>query len=98
MFSLALKNIFFYKGRSVTTFILTFISALFFIVYVSMMDGSHNSMLKNALKVYTGAIEIYKVGYRDIGGNEYLLEDVASIEKKLSQIKGINSFTSRYET
>ncbi len=98
MFPLALKNILFYKSRSITTFILTFISALFFIVYVAMMDGSHNSMLQNSLKVYTGAIEIYKKGYRDIGGNEYLLRDVSKIEETLSHIEGINSFTSRYET
>jgi len=56
MFSLALKNIFYYKGRSVTTFLLTFISAYFFIVYVAFMDGSHSSMLKNALEVYTGSL------------------------------------------
>ena len=98
MFSLALKNILFYKGRSITTFVLTFISALFFIVYVSMMDGSHNSMLQNALKVYTGAIEIYKKDYRDIGGNEYLITDVKTIEAELDKIEGIVSYTSRYET
>ena len=72
MFKLALKNLLFYRSRSITTFVLTFVSTLFFIVYVAMMDGSHESMLKNALKVYTGAIEIYKKEYRDIGGNEYL--------------------------
>ena len=98
MFWLALKNILFYKGRSVTTFLLTFVSTLLFIVYVSMMDGSHKSMLENALKIYTGAIEIYKKDYRDIGGNEYLINDVASISKKLSQVEGIESFSSRYET
>ena len=98
MFSLALKNILFYKGRSITTFVLTFISALLFIVYVAMMDGSHNSMLQNALKVYTGAIEIYKKGYRDIGGNEYLIRDVKKIEAELDKIEGIVSYTSRYET
>ncbi len=98
MFSLALKNLLFYKGRSITTFVLTFISALFFIVYVSMMDGSHKSMLQNALKVYTGAIEIYKKGYRDIGGNEYLITDVSAIEKAIAPIEGITSYTSRYET
>ena len=63
-----------------------------------MMDGSHNSMLKNALKVYTGAIEIYKTGYRDIGGNEYFIENVDEIESKLRKIDGIKHFTSRYET
>ncbi len=98
MFRLAIKNILFYKGRSITTFVLTFISALFFIVYVAMMDGSHNSMLQNALKVYTGAIEIYKKGYRDIGGNEYLVTDVSAIEAKLEKIEGIAAYTSRYET
>ncbi len=98
MYLLALKNILFYKGRSITTFLLTFISTLLFIVYVSMMDGSHKSMLENALKIYTGAIEIYKKDYRDIGGNEYLINDVSSITKKLSQIEGIESFSSRYET
>ena len=98
MFSLALKNIFYYRGRSITTFILTFISTLLFIVYVALMDGSHGAMLKNALKVYTGAIEIYKKGYREEGGNDYLIEDVASVEKMLSKIKGIRAYTSRYET
>ncbi|MEA1982964.1 MAG: FtsX-like permease family protein [Campylobacterota bacterium] len=98
MFSLALKNTLFYKSRSITTFVLTFISTLFFILYVSLMDGSHNSMLENSLKVYTGAIEIYKKGYRDIGGNEYLLHNVDEIEKKIATVAGVNSFTSRYET
>jgi len=98
MFSLALKNILFYKGRSITTFVLTFVSTLLFIVYVAMMDGSHGSMLQNALKVYTGAIEIYRKNYRDIGGNEYLITDVTKIEKELDNIEGITAYTSRYET
>ena len=98
MFSLALKNLLFYKGRSITTFILTFVATLFFIVYVAMMNGSHNSMLQSALAVYGGSIEIYKKGYREIGGNEYLIEDVKIIEKQLSPLQGIKSYTSRYET
>ncbi|MEA3372044.1 MAG: FtsX-like permease family protein [Campylobacterota bacterium] len=98
MFSLALKNILFYKGRSVATLLLTFVSTLLFIVYVSMQDGSHKSMLQNALKIYTGSIEVYKKGYRDIGGSEYLITDVNSIEKKLTKIEGVEVFSSRYET
>lgn len=97
MFSLALKNTLFYKGRSITTLILTFISTLLFVVYVSMMDGSHKSMLENSLKIYTGAIEIYKKGYRDIGGNEYLIQDVKAITKKLKKIEEIEAFSPRYE-
>ena len=88
MLSLALKNILFYKGRSLTTFFLTFIATILFIVYVSMMDGSHDSMLKNALKVYGGGIEIYYKDYRDVGGNEYLIRDVDSIQEQISNIEG----------
>lgn len=98
MFSFALKNILFYKGRSITTFILTFLSTMLFIVYVSMTDGSHKSMLENSLKVYIGAIEIYHKDYRDIGGNEYLIENVDSIKDRLSDIDGIELISSRYET
>ncbi len=98
MLQLALKNIFYYKGRSITTFVLTFLSTLFFILYVALMDGSHHAMLQNALKIYTGPIEIYKKGYRDIGGNDYLIEDVGLLESKLLHVKGIKSVTSRYET
>lgn len=98
MFNLALKNILFYKGRSIATFILTFISIIFFVVFVSWQDGSHKSMLENSLKIYTGAIEIYHKGYRDIGGNEYLIQDVQSVTKKLAHIKGIEAFSARYET
>jgi len=98
MFKFALKNILFYKGRSITTFLLTFVSTMFFIAYVSMMDGSHKSMLENSLKIYTGAIEIYHNDYRDIGGNEYLIRDVKTISDKLSHIEGIESYSARYET
>jgi len=62
------------------------------------MDGSHKSMLENALKIYTGAIEIYHKEYRDLGGNEYLIRDVKNITDKLSTIEGIESFSTRYET
>jgi ABC-type lipoprotein release transport system permease subunit len=55
-------------------------------------------MLENSLKIYSGAIEIYHKDYRDIGGNEYLIQDADSITKKLSHIEGVESYTSRYET
>ncbi len=97
MFSFALKNILFYKGRSITTFILTFISTMLFVVFVSWQDGSHNSMLENSLKIYTGAIEVYHKDYRDVGGNEYLIRDAKTITDKLSHIEGIEAFSTRYE-
>ncbi|MBN2782354.1 MAG: ABC transporter permease [Campylobacterales bacterium] len=98
MFRLAFKNIIFYKARTITTFLLTFITTVLFVVYVSMMDGSHNSMLQNSLKIYTGSIEIYKKGYRDVGGSEYLLDDTKAMMQKLSTINSIDAMGQRYES
>jgi len=98
MWSLALKNIFYYKGRSITTFMLTFISAIFFIVYVALMDGSHKSMLENSLKVYQTPIQIYTKGYREEGGVDYLIYDVNYLSKHLEKIPQIDSYTPRFET
>jgi ABC-type lipoprotein release transport system permease subunit len=98
MFSLALKNIRFYKGRSITTFLLTFISAYFFIVYVAFMDGSHSSMLKNALEVYTGSFQVYQKEYREEGGYDYLVEDTEQVFEILKKTKGLKAYASRLET
>jgi ABC-type lipoprotein release transport system permease subunit len=98
MFKLALKNTLFYKGRSITTAVLTFVSTMLFILFISLQDGSHNSMLENSLKIYTGAIEIYHKNYRDIGGNEYLIQDAKAITDKLAKIDAIEAFSTRYET
>jgi len=98
MFKLALKNIRFYKGRSITTFFLTFIAAYFFIVYVAFMNGSHSSMLKNALQVYTGSFQIYQKEYREEGGYDYLIEDTQKVFDLLQQTEGLKAYTSRLET
>ncbi len=98
MFALALKNIRYYKGRSVTTFLLTFIAAYFFIVYVAFMNGAHSSMLKNALEVYTGSLQIYQKKYRSEGGYDYLIEDTSALLTLLNPIQGLKAYSSRLET
>ncbi|MFT7859999.1 MAG: FtsX-like permease family protein [Sulfurimonas sp.] len=98
MFKLALKNIFHYRSRSLTTVALTAFSTLLFIVYVAMMDGSHNSMLQNSLKIYTSAIQVYKKGYRDEGGIDYFLNFADALKKKIKTIEGVDAVAARYET
>lgn len=98
MIALALKNIAFYKWRSFTTFILTFITTLFFIFYVALMDGAHTSMLHNALKIYTGSIQIYQKEYRELGGNEHLIRNAKAIIDSLCKVQHISAISSRLET
>ena len=98
MFSLALKNIFYYKGRSLTTFILSLLSTVLFVVYVAFMDGSHESMLKNSLSIYTGAMQIMQEGQHENPSYDTLLEDTQFIERKLGKIEGVKAYTPRLES
>jgi ABC-type lipoprotein release transport system permease subunit len=95
---LALKNILHYKGRTVVTFALTFFSSLLFIVYVAFMDGSHAHMLKSALDVYENALQVYKKGYREEGGYDYLIEDESAVETALSKTAGVKAYAPRLES
>ncbi len=98
MFSFALKNILHYKGRTIVTFTLTFLSSLLFIVYVAFMDGSHEHMLKSALDVYNNALHVYKKGYREEGGYDYLIDDAAAAEALLADTRGIKAYAERLES
>lgn len=98
MFELALKNILHYKGRTIVTFMLTFLSSLLFIVYVAFMDGSHAHMLTSALDVYENALHIYKKGYREEGGYDYLIEDESGVETVLSETAGVKDYAPRLES
>ncbi len=98
MFSLAIKNILYYKGRSVTTFVLSFFSALLFVIYVALMDGSHISMLENSLSVYTGPVQVMQKGYREEESYDYLLEDVAQVKKSVEGTEGVRAVAARLET
>jgi len=98
MFSLAIKNILHYKGRSITTFVLSFFSALLFIVYVALMDGSHEKMLEDSLRVYTGPAQVMLKGYREDKGYDYLIEDVAYVRKSVEGVEGVTAIAARLES
>ena len=98
MWHLAWRNIRHYRGRTIVTFLLTFFSALLFIVYVAFMDGSHAHSLKSALGVYNGAMQIFHKGYRDEGGYDYLIEEVQSVETILAHTDGIRAYAPRLES
>lgn len=81
-----------------TTFILSFVSSLLFVVYVAFMDGSHESMLEGSLNIYTGAAQVMEHGYRKNPSYDTILEDAASVEAVLLKVEGIQAFSPRLES
>lgn len=98
MFSLALKNIIYYKGRSLTTFFLSLLSAFFFVIYVAFMDGSHESMLKNSLDIYTAPLQVMHSEYRESPSYDTILEGVERVEEKLQGVEGVRAYSARLES
>ncbi len=98
MWRLALKNIAHYRGRTVTTAGLSFITTLFFVIYVAFMDGAHENMLHDTLKIYNAPIHIDDARYRDKGGFDYLLGDVERVRKTAAATGHVTAVSARLES
>ena len=97
MFGLAIKNIFFYKARSITTLLLVIMTTGLFVVFESLLNGSHDNMLRNSLGVYTGAAQIMNKEYHNDKTYDYLISDLNSTESKLEAV-GVVRYSSRLES
>jgi ABC-type lipoprotein release transport system permease subunit len=95
---IALKSIKANKSRSIVTVVLTLISTAILIFSSTLMDGEHNIMLKNAVEVYPGYIQITGKLFKQRPSYDNLIFDLNSTKKILRHHKDIEIFTSRFET
>ncbi|MEA3498355.1 MAG: FtsX-like permease family protein [Campylobacterota bacterium] len=98
IYKIALKNITFNKKRSIVTILLGVISTALLIFLSALTDGSHNKMLKNAVEVYPGYIQITHKDFRDNPSFEHLIFDKNLVLNKLQAYNQIDTFSSRFET
>jgi ABC-type lipoprotein release transport system permease subunit len=98
IFSLALRNVMAAKKRSFITFFLVLLSTFFFVIYVAFMNGSHQQMLRDAVEIYPGYIEITAKEYRDSPGNENLIFDVEEVIEKTKHFPEIEALSVRLES
>ena len=97
-FKLALRNITAYKKRSIVTALLTSITTALLIFSSAWMDGSHYTMIKNAVEIYPGYIQITGKEFRANPSYDHLIFDAAAIKKKLAQNDDIASYGARFES
>lgn len=97
-FSIALKSIRANKSFSIVTILLTAFSTAILIFTSTLMDGEHKTMLKNAVEVYPGYIEITHKNFRDMPSYDNLIFDEKSLVETLQNRKDIDIITSRFET
>lgn len=95
---IAKKSIFANKSRSIVTILLMTFSTAILIFSSTLMDGEHKIMLKNAVEVYPGYIQITDKAFRDNPSFDHLIFDVKEVTDKLDKNKEIDTYASRFET
>ena len=97
-FAIALKSIKTNLSRSIVTVLLTAFSTAVLIFSSTLMDGQHQIILKNAVEVYPGYIQITNKKFRDTPSFDNLIFDKNAVTQKLKLHADIQTITSRFET
>ena len=98
IFSLAWKNLWRNKGRTIITISAVAFATLISMIAASLKEGIFGNLIQNIVSSYTGHIQIHLNGYQD----EQILENGFIPEEKLKQkiesLSEINMITARLES
>ncbi len=94
----ALRNIIAYKKRTIVTLLLTSITTALLVFSTAWMDGSHQTMIKNAVEIYPGYIQITGKDFRDNPSLDHLIFNADKIRQQLEQNQDIATFGARFES
>lgn len=95
---LAVKNILAYKKRSIITLLLTAISTALLVFTSAFMGGSHSTMIRNAVELYPGYLQITGKGFRDTPSLDHIMIDIQPVREVLLSQDDIEVFAERFET
>ncbi len=94
----ALRNLVAYKKRTIVTLLLTTITTALLIFSTAWMDGSHQTMIKNAVEIYPGYLQITAQKFRDTPSFDHLIFDATAVRQKLAQNDDIAVLGARFES
>ena len=96
--TLAWRNIWRNKRRSVITILSITFAVLLACIMRSMQLGSYDRMIENSVRFYTGYIQIHKDGYWD----DKVIDNSFNYDpekiSKVNQLKGVQTFVPRLES
>jgi len=96
--NIGLKNIRTNKSRTIITIMLSSIFTLMLVFLTALMDGQHKVMLKNAVELYSGYIQVTHKDFRDNPSLDNLIENANRIVEKLEKDKEVASVSQRFDT
>ena len=96
--SIALKNLRANKKRAFITILLITVTTALLVFASAFTDGSHKQMIRSAVEIYPGYLQITHKDFRETPSYENLIFDLDTIKASLSDIPTINSYGSRFES
>ncbi len=97
-FTLAIRNVYANKKRSIITILLGVVSTALLVFSSAWMDGSHQQMIRSAVEIYSGYIQITGAEFRKNPSFEHLLFDVKKLEQEVEDVAGVELFSPRFES
>lgn len=98
LFKLVLRNIAACKRRAIVTLLLITATTALLVFATALITGSHRMMIKNAVEIYQGYIQITHKEFRDKPSFDHLIFDMKSIDQKLAKNEDIAHFGARFES
>lgn len=95
---IALKNILAHKKKSLTTLLLTLFTTTLLVISTGLMHGSHTTMIKNAVEIYPGYIQVTHRDFRSSPGLENVIFNAEQLATKILKNKDVEVAGLRFET
>ena len=96
--SFALKNIRANKRRAAITILLITVTTALLVFATAFTDGSHRQMIRSAIEIYPGYLQITHKDFRETPSYDNLIFDLDSTLAVLSKIPAIDTYASRFES
>ncbi|MEN8141205.1 MAG: FtsX-like permease family protein [Thermodesulfobacteriota bacterium] len=98
LLELAIRNIRAHGRRSLLTILLGAVSTGLLVFSTAWMDGSHAQMIRNAVEIYPGYLQITGASFRESPSYEHLIFDVERLSGLLAREPGVADSSPRFES
>ncbi|OGI08169.1 MAG: hypothetical protein A2Y40_08070 [Candidatus Margulisbacteria bacterium GWF2_35_9] len=95
---IAWRNILANKRRALLTIILTIFTTTFLVFGISWNVGSHDKMIRDAVQVYSGYLQIIGKDYHDNPDYDHLIYNLNEVKRIIKSQKEIDHYSARFET
>ncbi|MCK9275181.1 MAG: FtsX-like permease family protein [Syntrophales bacterium] len=96
-FIMAWRNIWRHPRRSILTIAAIVFATMLLVFMLSWQFGAYDTMIDATVKIHTGHIQIQAQGYQDQRDMRKVVPDPNEIERILTSLRGVKSYTFRAE-